>query len=481
MHHHGSPGARLAGSQLTRRAFLTLTAGAVGGLAAPAAPALAAGAAAGGSGAKGGVVAWINRHAIPLTGTDPQQAAGELRHLNGVVRGAVIVGLGESAHGTHTQLRLKHRLARHLVEDLGFRTIAWEEGWGSGVAIDRYVTSGQGDAAAVVGDALFMLRTEAMLELVGWMREFNRSRPDHDKVRFLGADVLELRPIQFDELRRYVADVAPDRREDLEAHLAPIDWRGDPFTQLGWYTQLPAVEQRAVIAHARAVYHLVRTVPTGPSVVSRDDAVQHAHALLGFYQAYGPGGDADDLRDRYITAIINRWRQRTGHRVIYSAANAHTAAVPRMLVSFPDDQPGDDTVERQLAGGRLRRQHGHGYVSVGISFDHGQVLTGWEVQPGGPAVYDVPPPHLSLVDHVLGQARDPDYLIDLRHHGPPAVRRWLRGAAKMRIIGSAYHPANDANYAITVDPWHAAFDTILHLDEVTPSRLLPAGARPGGG
>jgi erythromycin esterase len=236
MTHHGGPGARLAGSQLTRRAFLALTAGAVGGLAAPAAPALAAGAAAGGSGAKGGVVPWINRHAIPLTSTDPQQEAGELRHLRGVVGAAAIVGLGESAHGTHTQLQLKHRLARYLVEDLGFRTIAWEEGWGSGVAIDRYVTSGQGDAAAVVGDALFILRTEAMLELVGWMREFNRGRPAHDQVRFLGADVLELRPIQFDELRRYVADVAPDRREELEAHLAPIDWRGDPFTQLGWYT-----------------------------------------------------------------------------------------------------------------------------------------------------------------------------------------------------------------------------------------------------
>jgi hypothetical protein len=94
-----------------------------------------------------------------------------------------------------------------------------------------------------VGDALFMLRTEAMLELVGWMREFNRGRPDHDKVRFLGADVLELRPVQFDEIRRYVAEVASDRHEELEAHLAPIDWRGDPFTQLGWYTQLTAAEQ----------------------------------------------------------------------------------------------------------------------------------------------------------------------------------------------------------------------------------------------
>jgi len=468
MNHHGSPGARLGRSQLTRRAFLGVTAGAVGGLALPSAPALAAG-------TGGGVAPWIDRHAVPLSGTNPQQPAGELSHLRGVVRGAAIVGLGESAHGTHTLLRLKHRVARYLVEHLGFRTIAWEEGWGSGVAIDRYVTSGHGDPTAVVGDALFMLQTEAVLELVGWMREFNRGRPDHDKVRFLGADVLELRPIQFDEIRRHVADVAPDQREDLEAHLAPIDWRGDPFTQLGWYTQLPAAEQRMVIAHAGAVDDLVRALPAGSAAVSRADAVQHAHALLGFYEAYGPDGDADDVRDRYVTAIINRWRDRTGHRLVYSAANAHTAAVPRLLVSFPDDQPGDDTVERQLAGGRLRRQYGHRYVSIGISFDHGQVLTGWEVQPGGPAVYDVPPPDVSLVDHVLGQAREPDYLVDLRRDGPPPVRRWLEGAARMRIIGSAYFPANDANYAITVASWRGAFDAILHLDRVTPSRLLAAG------
>lgn len=44
----------------------------------------------------------------------------------------------------------------------------------------------------------------------------------------------------------------------------------------------------------------------------------------------------------------------------------------------------------------------------------------------------------------------------------------------MRVIGSAYVPANDANYAITVDPWRGAFDAILHLDEASASRLLPA-------
>jgi hypothetical protein len=42
----------------------------------------------------------------------------------------------------------------------------------------------------------------------------------------------------------------------------------------------------------------------------------------------------------------------------------------------------------------------------------------------------------------------------------------------MRIIESAYYPANDVKYAITVDPWGGAFDAILHLNQVTPSRLL---------
>ena len=58
------------------------------------------------------------------------------------------------------------------------------------------------------------------------------------------------------------------------------------------------------------------------------------------------------------------------------------------------------------------------------------------------------------------------------------VVRWLRGPARMRIIGSAYHPANDADCAITVGAWNGAFDAVLHLDRVTSSRLLAAAPGP---
>jgi hypothetical protein len=58
------------------------------------------------------------------------------------------------------------------------------------------------------------------------------------------------------------------------------------------------------------------------------------------------------------------------------------------------------------------------------------------------------------------------------------VVRWLRGPARMRIIGSAYHPANDPDYTITVGAGNGAFDAVLHLHRVTSSRLLAAAPGP---
>jgi erythromycin esterase len=185
MTQHVRPGAALAGPRLTRRVFLGLSAGVGGGLAVPAWPALAAGTGA-------GVVPWIDRHAVPLSGTDPRQPAGELSHLRGVVRGAAIVGLGEPAHGTHTQLRLKHRVARYLVENLGFRTIAWEEGWAAG-------SRSTGTSPAVVATRRPSWATPCSCSAPRPYRSWSAgcasstaTTPDHDKVRSLGADVLEL-------------------------------------------------------------------------------------------------------------------------------------------------------------------------------------------------------------------------------------------------------------------------------------------------
>lgn len=458
---------------LGRRRFLGLTAAMAGGLAVagPAVPSATALAASEGSASRS-MVDWIDRCLVPLSGADPQGDLRDLRSLGRVVGDATVVGLGESAHGTHTQLALKHRVARYLVEELGFRTIAWEESWGCGVAIDRYVVTGKGDPRVAVGDMMSMLRTHGMLELVEWMRAFNRRRPERDRVRFLGSDSLELRQVQYDEITQFVADVAPERSAELAGHLRSIAIRGSMREHFGWYLDPEFTDElkQPYIEHARSVYELLCALPSGASSVDREDAVQHAYAILGFYDSYTAAGEQDDRRDAYVAETVRRWQRRTGHRLVYSAANAHTAASRQMLISFPDEFPGDDTAVRRLAGGRLRRHYGRHYVSIGTVFHEGDVLTGWES--GAPAVFAVPSPSPSFIDHVLGQAHRPDYLLDLRLPAPPVVRRQLDGAATMRIIGSAYDAGIDALYSQRLDSWREGFDAVLHIHHVEASRLL---------
>ncbi|MFI0410042.1 erythromycin esterase family protein [Actinomadura sp. 3N508] len=436
------------------------------------------------------LAAWLDRHALPLPRLDAAGPLDDLRALRPLIGDARIAGIGEPVHGSHTVTTLKHRVARFLVERLGFRTIAWEESWATGVAIDRYVTTGSGDAASVVGDAMFMLRSHGILELVAWMREFNEGRPPHDRVRFLGADVLELRQRLYDEIRVYVRDVAPDRYAELDGHLTEIAMRGGHRDHLIWYNDPDFTDElkRPYIDHARAVLDLVRRTDPGRAAgsgpgrsagsglgraaVSWGDAVQHAVALVGWYESYTTAGDRRDTRERYIARFIESWRRRTGHRIVYSAANAHTAGVEEQVVSFPDEYPGPDVTRRRMAGGILRRVHGRRYRSVATVFDHGDVLTGWER--GGPKVYAMPSPHESFIDRDLGSAALPDYLVDLRHGAPPPVRRRLDGPAKLRTVSAAYFPENDAEYYHVVGSLSGAFDAILHIDRIAPTRLLPA-------
>lgn len=109
---------------------------------------------------------WINRRSRRLRGIDPSLPQGDLSPLCRLVGSARIVGLGEASHSTHDLFVLKHRVARYLVERLGFRTIAWEEVWASGVLIDRYVTQGVGDPMEIARQTTYNLQYQSLVDLM---------------------------------------------------------------------------------------------------------------------------------------------------------------------------------------------------------------------------------------------------------------------------------------------------------------------------
>jgi erythromycin esterase-like protein len=90
------------------------------------------------------VTGWVRHFAAPLTTVDPAAPLGDLTPLRRAIGDAEIVGLGESTHGAAEEETLKHRTLRLLVERMGFRSVAWEEDWSTGLQIDRYIRTGKG-------------------------------------------------------------------------------------------------------------------------------------------------------------------------------------------------------------------------------------------------------------------------------------------------------------------------------------------------
>lgn len=91
------------------------------------------------------VVAWVNRNAMPIGSTVPGEAPGDLPELPRVLDGVRVVGMGEVTHGTAEFYRLRHRLLRRLVTEMGFTILAVEGGHSAARVIDDHVTKGVGE------------------------------------------------------------------------------------------------------------------------------------------------------------------------------------------------------------------------------------------------------------------------------------------------------------------------------------------------
>src|SRR5215510_7096243 len=100
------------------------------------------------------VIAWLKANAIPLATTEPGSGFKDLEFLRAAIGSARIVSLGEATHGTREFFQIKHRLIEFCVAELGFTIIAFEDNYGSTLAVNDYVLEGNGNAADAVARGL---------------------------------------------------------------------------------------------------------------------------------------------------------------------------------------------------------------------------------------------------------------------------------------------------------------------------------------
>jgi erythromycin esterase-like protein len=69
---------------------------------------------------------------------------------------------------------------------MGFRSVAWEEDWTTGLQIDKYIRTGKGDLNALMGRMSPQWQSRQVADVLAWLRDYNAGRSD--KVRFVGVE-----------------------------------------------------------------------------------------------------------------------------------------------------------------------------------------------------------------------------------------------------------------------------------------------------
>lgn len=398
------------------------------------------------------VTEWITRTAVQLESAAPGGSSADLAPLAASIGDARIVGLGESTHGVAEEITLKHRVLRLLVEQLGFRSVAWEDDWALGLEINEFLRTGSGSVEALVSRMGPQWQSREVADVLRWLRAFNTGRAD--PVQFVGVEYYATPAQAYDLLDAHVGRVAPGQLPALRAHLSAIRPAGtNIYEYIQWYAS--AADQRSYLDHAQKAYDIVEGLPHAPADRGHDLAVRTAAQIVSFYRHYQLS-DAEGLvhRDERAAENVRWWTELTGDRTVYWAASPHTANAPQLRITGPPEPD----MRFPSAGSHLRRWYGPQYASVGFTVGHGAATVG----PGQEAL--LPELAADRFEGVLSDVGLTTFVLDLRVQAPAGVRNWLDSPAAFRGL-----PDRGPDGVVDGGAPAQWFDVIVHHQTATPT------------
>lgn len=448
------------------------------------------------------VQTWLQENLVQLSGTDPDASLDDLEPLRDIIGDARLVGIGEPAHFLHEYYELKHRILRFLVERMGFTIFGFESAWSEGLAVDRWLQTGDGRLDPLLLDGITnrMGGCEEMRAQLEWMRQWNTDPSRGAKLHYAGFDMsfwFTTPPVAIAAAFAYLDKMDPAFAEALRPQvmagldqfvqhthspaptsLAPIPFESfDPLfgleedgSAIFGYRHMPAVDYFKALGGLTTRYQTMDDATrqgltaTLSSLVTRFEdrriryiaessseeyEIARQHAVMArftdaFYVSHRLAGwHGSNVRD-LIMAETTRWildHADPGARMVISAHNGHLQKC--RAGSF---YPPHTTVQGEF----LADWFGADYVVIGTTCDRGQVW-GTELAPGD-----------GTIDRTLAEA---------------GARLALLDVSKIPQSGSVHDGFEEVrtareNHVLADLDWRQGFDALIHVDEVSHARLL---------
>ena len=159
---------------------------------------------------------------------DPQEFskyAQNVKDIN-IPDNVKIVALGEATHGNVEFQELKLDVFKILVENYGVKAFAIEGDYGGCEKVNQYIQGGYGTPEEIVKAIDFQIyKTNEILELISYMREYNEKVEDNQKLRFYGFD-MQRYVYNFQFLNELSHELGIDTN-DLKKLMDGNDWNNE--------------------------------------------------------------------------------------------------------------------------------------------------------------------------------------------------------------------------------------------------------------
>ena len=378
--------------------------------------------------------------------------------LEGLTRGARLIGAGEGSHGTAEHFQLKDRLFRELVQKHGFTVFAIEADFDDGYAVDRFVR-GEGpndpDAATRAFD-FWTWKTQEVRDLLVWMRQYNASRGDKPELRVVGIDMQDPRG-SLDLL----AQLAPPNAQVQAALKTLSDVTARDWTTLGEATP----ERRAVLK--TQIIGLQTALAALPASTPQRATLLHLAETLRQGATFYAVPSTDSARSNLIRDAAMFGNTRTaldtlfpGQKAMLWAHNFHISKVPAQGQPYVN------------LGQHLSQTLGRGYRTVGFSFGGGE-LRAVPSDPtqgaGGPVTLSAAPAPRDSLDALIAGDAPAAYLDVAQARQHPVLNTWLAQPVGIAGVGAVYAPGlpTGANIALP-----QAFDGVIFVKQSSAARAL---------
>ena len=310
----------------------------------------------------------IARVARPIHGED------EIDQLVDLVGRARIVLLGESTHGTHEFYEMRSALTRRLMVQKNFAAVAIEGDWPDALRADRYVRRLGDDESADAALASFqrfptwMWRNEAIVELLDWMRTYNRYFQPAERAGFYGLDLYSLHA-SIRAVLSFLEDADPELATKARERYACFDHAsGDPqryglhaFHGLEGNCEGEVIDQLVEMQRR----HAARSGRT-PGGDAWFQAIQNAHVVRdaeAYYRTMFGGRSASwNLRDTHMADTLDLLAEHLGGKspakIVVWAHNSHVGDARYVLIEDTNRKPAPAKGSLRHEGGRrsLRRR-----------------------------------------------------------------------------------------------------------------------------